>query len=225
MAVTLQRVKSLAWFGLLVVLAEVVGGSLTTHVDRRLHVMPLTSSSASYYPFLLVAVKVAAAIGLPRSSRESRASRNPRGGRTLLMPPATTARAGLPRFRTTSVPACLVGVVRLQLGRLSRADEHGTDDGQASPRFCALAPHVCAADVRRARGCGRVRSGVSFLAARRRGIRLRHSRSRPPDPLLGPSRAEPFTAGRRAPAAPPLRALTRFEASSADGLKPGRFYG
>src|ERR1700704_3323876 len=58
------RTRGLATFALLVVVAEVVGRSLTARVDGRLHVEPLANSSASYYPFLLVGVKVAAALGL-----------------------------------------------------------------------------------------------------------------------------------------------------------------
>jgi hypothetical protein len=64
MMVALLRKRGLATFALLVVVAEVVGRSLTTRVDGRLHVEPLANSSASYYPFLLVGVKVAAALGL-----------------------------------------------------------------------------------------------------------------------------------------------------------------
>ena len=46
-------------FALLIVVAEVVGRSLTGRVDRALHVAPLAPSHADYYPFLLVAVKIA----------------------------------------------------------------------------------------------------------------------------------------------------------------------
>ena len=51
-------------FALLIVVAEVVGRSLTGRVDRALHVAPLAPSHADYYPFLLVAVKIVAALGL-----------------------------------------------------------------------------------------------------------------------------------------------------------------
>jgi hypothetical protein len=49
-------------FVVLVVIAEVVGRSLIGHVDRRLHVQPLAPPDASYYPFLLVAVKTVGAL-------------------------------------------------------------------------------------------------------------------------------------------------------------------
>jgi hypothetical protein len=58
------RRRGLATFAFLVVVAEVAGRSLTGHVDRALHVEPLARTSASYYPFLLVGVKVAGALVL-----------------------------------------------------------------------------------------------------------------------------------------------------------------
>jgi hypothetical protein len=60
----LPRRRGIATYVLLVVLAEVAGHSLTSRVDRALHVAPLAPSGADYYPFLLVAVKVVAALGL-----------------------------------------------------------------------------------------------------------------------------------------------------------------
>jgi hypothetical protein len=58
----LVRKRGLVMFVVLVVIAEVVGRSLIGHVDRRLHVQPLASPDASYYPFLLVAVKIVGAL-------------------------------------------------------------------------------------------------------------------------------------------------------------------
>jgi hypothetical protein len=54
--------RGLATFALLVAIAEVAGRSLTAHVDRALHVQPLAPPSAAYYPFLLVALKIVAAL-------------------------------------------------------------------------------------------------------------------------------------------------------------------
>jgi hypothetical protein len=72
-------------FLLLVAVAEVVGRALTTHVDRWLHVQPLAPSDASYYPFLLVGVKIAAALAcaalLARATRAWAAADT--GGRLL----------------------------------------------------------------------------------------------------------------------------------------------
>jgi hypothetical protein len=60
----LQRRKGLAAFALLAVVAEAAGRSVTARVDRALHVSPLAPKGADYYPFLLVAVKVVAALAL-----------------------------------------------------------------------------------------------------------------------------------------------------------------
>src|SRR5262245_57465905 len=60
----LVRKRGLVTFAILVVVAEVVGRSLTAHVDRLLHVEPMAPRDASYYPFLLVGVKIAGALAL-----------------------------------------------------------------------------------------------------------------------------------------------------------------
>jgi len=62
--VALLKRRGLVTFALLVLVAEVVGRSLTTRVDGLLHVEPLANRDTSYYPFLLVGVKVVAALGL-----------------------------------------------------------------------------------------------------------------------------------------------------------------
>jgi hypothetical protein len=59
-----RRTAAMTAFALLAVIAEVAGRSITAHVDRALHVAPLASTNASYYPFLLAAVKTGAALGL-----------------------------------------------------------------------------------------------------------------------------------------------------------------
>jgi hypothetical protein len=53
-----------ATFAFLVIVAEVVGRSLTGHVDRAFHVEPLARTSTSYYPFLLAGVKILGAFVL-----------------------------------------------------------------------------------------------------------------------------------------------------------------
>jgi hypothetical protein len=60
----LLRRRGLATFALLVVVTEVTGRSLTARLDRALHVAPLANSDAAYYPLLLIAVKVTAALML-----------------------------------------------------------------------------------------------------------------------------------------------------------------
>ncbi len=64
MVTRLLRRRGVPTFVLLAVLVEVAGRSLTARVDRALHVAPLAPSGADYYPVLLVAVKVLAALAL-----------------------------------------------------------------------------------------------------------------------------------------------------------------
>lgn len=59
-----MRRRGIATFGLLILVAEILGHSATARVDRALHVAPLAPSNASYYPFLLVGAKIAAALVL-----------------------------------------------------------------------------------------------------------------------------------------------------------------
>jgi hypothetical protein len=58
----LVRRRGLVTFGVLVMIAEVVGRSLIGHLDRMLHVEPIAPADASYYPLLLVAVKTGGAL-------------------------------------------------------------------------------------------------------------------------------------------------------------------
>ena len=60
----LLRRRGIATFAVLVVCAEVVGRSLIGRVDRVFHVSPLARTDTSYYPFLLVGVKVVGALTL-----------------------------------------------------------------------------------------------------------------------------------------------------------------
>ena len=56
--------RGIVTFALLVVVAEVVGHSITARIDRALHVAPMARSNASYYPFLLAGAKIAFALVL-----------------------------------------------------------------------------------------------------------------------------------------------------------------
>ena len=79
------RRRGLATFALLVVMAEVAGRSLIARVDARLHVHPLANSDASYYPFLLVGVKVVCAFALAALlARATRARAAANAGERLL---------------------------------------------------------------------------------------------------------------------------------------------
>jgi hypothetical protein len=59
-----MRRRGIATFALLILVAEVLGQSATSRVDRALHVAPLAPSGASYYPFLLVGAKIVTALAL-----------------------------------------------------------------------------------------------------------------------------------------------------------------
>jgi hypothetical protein len=61
---TMLRRRGTATFALLVLVAEVVGRSATTRVDRALHVKPLAPTGAEYYPYLLLGLKAAVALAL-----------------------------------------------------------------------------------------------------------------------------------------------------------------
>jgi hypothetical protein len=86
MVVRALRKRGLATFVLLVVMAEVAGRSLTTHVDGRVHVEPLANSSAHYYPFLLMGVKIFCALALAALlARATRARAAADAGERLLL--------------------------------------------------------------------------------------------------------------------------------------------
>ena len=79
------RFRGITTFLVLVAVAEVCGRSLTLRIDRALHVEPLARSSTSYYPFLLVGVKIAAALVLAALlARATRAWAAVAAGRRLL---------------------------------------------------------------------------------------------------------------------------------------------
>jgi hypothetical protein len=96
------RIREIGAFLLLVVFAEVVGRSLTAHIDRRLHVDPLAPTHASYYPFLLVAVKVAGALVLAALlARFARLRVTTDAGRRLLAAAGRSPLQPAPRWRVT----------------------------------------------------------------------------------------------------------------------------
>ena len=60
----LLRRRGAVTFGFLLLAAEIAGRSVTARIDRALHVQPLAPAGASYYPFLLIGVKVVGALVL-----------------------------------------------------------------------------------------------------------------------------------------------------------------
>ncbi len=92
--------KGLVTFAVLVASAEVVGRSLTGRVDRALHVAPLARTGASYYPFLLVGVKIVGALTLAALvARGLRAWAAADAGRRLLAAAGHRDHARSPRLR------------------------------------------------------------------------------------------------------------------------------
>ena len=98
-----QRLFSALAFGLLALVAELVGRSLTHRVDLGRHVAAPSYAHADYYPILLVVVKVGIALLLARllwrviEGAVDRGGRAPAAGRSG--PPAAAA---LPALRRAS---------------------------------------------------------------------------------------------------------------------------
>jgi hypothetical protein len=100
MQARLLRRRGLVTFGVLVACAEVAGRSVTSRVDRALHVAPLASPDTSYYPFLLVGVKVVGALTLAALlARGLRAWAAADAGRRLLTAAGHAHQARSPRLR------------------------------------------------------------------------------------------------------------------------------
>jgi hypothetical protein len=80
-----QRLSSALAFGLLALVAELVGRSLAHRMDVGRHVSSPSYSGADYYPFLLMAVKLGLALLLARLAwRFVRARAAARAGRRVL---------------------------------------------------------------------------------------------------------------------------------------------
>jgi hypothetical protein len=132
------RSREAVTFALLVVLAEVAGRSVTTRVDRALHVEPLAPSGASYYPLLLVAVKIVAALGIAALlARSVRAHASADAGRRLLVHLGHGDARRAPRLQLGLSPrAWLVSFGATSIAYLVWADADGTAQG----RWPLLAP-------------------------------------------------------------------------------------
>lgn len=59
-----RRRTEVGVFALLALVAELTGRSITARLDGRLHVSPLATSVAPYYPFLLAGIRLLAALAL-----------------------------------------------------------------------------------------------------------------------------------------------------------------
>jgi hypothetical protein len=95
-----RRLLSIFAFGLLALIAELAGASLTHRIDLGRHVSSPSYSHADYYPILLAAVKVGIALLLARLLwRITRAHTTERAARRVLV-----AVGGRPRVRLTLSP-------------------------------------------------------------------------------------------------------------------------
>jgi len=131
--------RGLATFASLVLVAEVSGRSITAHVDRALHLQPLAPPDASYYPFLLVAVKVLCALALAALlARGTRAWAAADAGSRLLAAMGHDDRRA-PSFRPKlSFRIWLAAFASTSLLYLVHADA----DGIASGRWQVIEPWI-----------------------------------------------------------------------------------
>src|SRR5579885_1163514 len=132
------RRRGIATFAILVVCAEVAGRGVTARIDAALHVSPLARPDTSYYPFLLVGVKVVGALTLAALlARGLRAWAAAEAGRRLIAAAGHPAEARSPRLRPGLSPRVWAGAfVALSLLYLLHADA----DSAAAGRWPLLAP-------------------------------------------------------------------------------------
>ena len=127
-----------AGFALLALVAELTGRELTDVVDRAFHVAPLATPSTPYYPFLLVGVKVLAALGLRSLAwRLIRAHSTATAGQRLLGQSGTGGSGALPRPRLSlSLRLWLASFAATSLWYLVHSDAGAVSEG----RWPLLAP-------------------------------------------------------------------------------------
>jgi hypothetical protein len=133
------RRRGTATFVLLLLVAEVVGRSLTTHVDRALHVAPLAPTGADYYPFLLVGLKAVVALALAGLlARLVRARAAADAGERLLEAIGHRHQGRTPRLRPGLSPRIwLASFVGTSLLYLVHSD---ADSAAAGGRLAVFAP-------------------------------------------------------------------------------------
>jgi hypothetical protein len=100
-----QRILGLGAFGLLALVAELVGRSLTYRIDVGRHVEAPSYSGADYYPALLIAVKAGVALMLARLAwRFAKARATARAARRLAEALGGSHRSSAPRVRVELSP-------------------------------------------------------------------------------------------------------------------------
>ena len=132
--------RLLAWlaFGLLALVAELVGRSLTQRLDIGRHVATPSYAGADYYPVLLAVVKVGVALMLARLAwRFVKARSVARAARRLLAAHGTPAVRCRPRVRIELSPRLwLLAFLTTSLIYLVQVDAEGISAG----RWPLLAP-------------------------------------------------------------------------------------
>ncbi len=148
-----QRLLSILAFGLLALVAELAGRSLTHRIDLGRHVRSPSYSGTDYYPILVGAVKVGIALLLARLAwRLIRAHAAERAARRLLSALGTRPRLHI----RLSVRLWLAVFVSTSLFYLVQADAEGLAEGRwpvlgpwlhssALPVFAVLAVLVAVA--------------------------------------------------------------------------------
>ena len=105
-----QRLSALLAFGLLALVAELVGRSLTERIDVGRHVSPPAYSGADYYPVLLIAVKVGVALLLARLAwRFAKARATARAARRVAAALGAGPHRDVPRVRIELSPKLWLG--------------------------------------------------------------------------------------------------------------------
>ena len=214
-----------AGFALLALVTELTGRSITSGSTA-----PSTSCRSRrrrprYYPFLLAGVRVA------RGARARAASPGASCGRTRPRSPRERllgSDRAAPRRRAAAPAAALAAALARSRSARPRSGTSLQNDADAARRgplaaARAVAAHLRAAGLRRARDPARDRLGRGPRLARRgRGLRRGDLRARLPHPARragsGPS---PPAASRRPRAAPPVRPRLRVAAASTPRLTRG----
>src|SRR5207244_3630585 len=138
----LVRKRGLVTFAILVLIAEVAGRSLTAHIDRVFHVDPIARPDASYYPLLLVGVKIVGALALAGLlARGTRARAAAAAGDRLLTALGRGHARRSPRLspnlpgrdRRPGAPAPLRAVLRVQASSASRLTRGHAEEAAGDP--------------------------------------------------------------------------------------------
>jgi hypothetical protein len=177
-----RRTTAVTAFALLALVAELAGRSITARIDRALHVAPLATPTARYYPFALAGVKVAAALALAALAfRIVRARATAAAGHRVLAAVGHHHAARRPRLRLTLSPRLwLLSFAATSLWYLLQTDADRLSEGHSlllAPWLHTYAlPVFAVLSVLLALGWGAVRrwladvenyAAASFACARR----------------------------------------------------------